>query len=58
MEPKYKSVFDLMRANDEARAYYEKLPDYVREQIGTRARSVNTYSGLRDYAENLLKGDG
>ena len=57
MEPKYRSIFDLMRANDEARSYYEKLPDYVREQIGTRANSVNTYAGLRDYAENLLRGD-
>lgn len=58
MEPKYRNMFDLMRANDEARAYYEKLPDYVREQIFTRSNSVNTYAGLRDYAENLLRGDG
>lgn len=57
MEPKYRSMFDLMRADDEARAYYEKLPDYVREQISTRASSVNSFSGLRDYAENLLRGD-
>ncbi len=58
MEQKYESMHVMLRENPDAKSYFDKLPDYVREQIGTRANSVNTYSGLRDYAENLLRGDG
>lgn len=57
MEPKYKNMYELMKGDPRAHAYFEKLPDYVREQIGTRADSVNSFSGLKDYAENLLRGD-
>lgn len=48
----------MFKQNSQAKAYFDALPDYVREQISTRADSVNSYSGLRDYAENLLRGDG
>lgn len=58
MEPKYKSMHAMFKQNSQAKAYFDALPDYVREQISTRADSVNSYSGLRDYAENLLRGDG
>lgn len=57
MEPKYKSMQAMFAQNAEAKKYYDALPDYVREQIATRADSVNSYSGLCDYAENLLRGD-
>ena len=41
----------------EAKRYFDSLPDYVRDQISSRADSVNTFAGLRDYADNLLRGD-
>ena len=57
MEQRYSSMYAMLEQEPEAKRYFESLPDYVRAQIGTRADSVNTYSGLRDYAENLLRGD-
>lgn len=57
MEQRYSGMYAMFEQEPEAKRYFESLPDYVREQIGTRADSVNTYSGLRDYAENLLRGD-
>jgi len=57
MEQRYSSMYTMLEQEPEAKRYFEGLPDYVQEQIGTRAESVNTYSGLRDYAENLLRGD-
>lgn len=57
METSYDCLHDLLKANHEAYHYFASLPQYVRESIASRAESVNTYSGLRDYAENLLRGD-
>lgn len=57
MEPKYESMYVMFEKDPDAKRYFDSLPDYVREQISTRADSVNSYSGLRDYAENLLRGD-
>lgn len=57
MERKYQSMHTMFEKNAEAKKYFDALPDYVRDQISTRADSVNSYSGLRDYAENLLRGD-
>ncbi len=57
MEQKHNNLNELINSDPQAREYFLELPQYVRDQIGTRADSVNTYSGLRDYAENLLRGD-
>ena len=57
MEQKHNNLNELINADPQAREYFFELPQYVRDKIGTRADSVNTYSGLRDYAENLLRGD-
>mgnify|MGYP006917873557 CR=1 FL=1 len=54
---KYDSLFTLVDQNAEARQYFDKLPDYVRDQISQRAQSVNSLDSLQDYAENLLRGD-
>lgn len=53
----YPNMYDLFQNDREAKNYFDKLPDYVREQISTRADHVNSYASLRDYAENLLRGD-
>ena len=57
MEPEYSSMYALFEQDAEAKRYFDSLPDYVRDQISSRADSVNTFAGLRDYADNLLRGD-
>lgn len=55
---KYPDVDALIKNEPEAKEYYDRLPDYVQEQIRTRSGHVNSYASLRDYAENLTRGDG
>ena len=57
MMRKYPDMYELLKSEPEAKQYYDKLPDYVRDQISTRAGGVNSFESLRDYAENLLRGD-
>lgn len=53
----YRDLNILLRSEPEARRYFDTLPDYAREQISTRAESVNSFASLKDYAQNLLRGD-
>lgn len=57
MPKKYTDLYTLMEQDAEAKSYYASLPDYVQEQISTRAGHVNSLASLQDYAENLLRGD-
>lgn len=57
MSARYRDLQSLIAQDSNARQYYDSLPDYVRDQIGTRADSVNSIESLQDYAENLLRGD-
>ncbi len=57
MDNPYRSMYELMEKDADARGYFDALPDYVRDQISSRADNVNTFSDMRDYAENLLRGD-
>ena len=54
---KYPDLYALLEDAPEAKQYFEKLPDYVKDQISTRAEGVNSFESLKDYAENLLRGD-
>jgi len=54
---KYSNVFELIKSNSEANKFYNSLPDYVKEQIQTRADSVNSFESLQHYAENITQGD-
>ena len=54
----YRDLFALLRDDPEAKRYFDTLPDYVRDQIGTRAEGVNSFASLKDYAQNLTRGDG
>lgn len=54
---KYYDMYELFKIDQNAKQYFDKLPIYVREQISTRANGVNTFENLKDYAENLLRGD-
>lgn len=53
----YNDMYDLFQNDKSAKQYFDKLPDYVREQISTRANGVRSMESLKDYAENLLRGD-
>ena len=57
MSKKYPDVHALIAAEPMAKRYYDTLPDYVRDQINTRADSVNSIESLKDYAQNLTRGD-
>ena len=54
---KYPDIYALMEREPEAKRYFNTLPAYVRDQICTRADSVNSLASLKDYAENLTRGD-
>lgn len=55
---KYPDLNALLQSEPEAKRYFETLPDYAREHISTRADSVNSFESLKDYAENVLRGEG
>ena len=57
MTLKYPDMYALLADEPEAQAYFDTLPDYIREQMETRAQGVNSLESLKDYAENLLRGD-
>lgn len=58
MSKTYESLSHLLQADSKARAFYDSLPEYVREQIKTRGQSVNSLESLSDYADNLTRGEG
>lgn len=53
----YPDLESLLRSEPEAKHYFDTLPDYAREQISTRSENVNSFASLKDYAQNLLRGD-
>ena len=53
----YSDLNALLRSDPDARHYFDTRPDYAGEQISTRAGSVNSFASLKDYAQNLLRGD-
>ena len=54
---KYDGLQSLILHDADARQYYNELPDYVRKMIDSRDHNVNSFDSLKDYAENLLRGD-
>ena len=52
----YSNLNTLLHSDSEAKHYFETLPDYAREQISSRFYGVNSLAGLKDYAQNLLRG--
>lgn len=54
---KYPNLNKLIESDSEAKQYFDSLPDYVRDHISTHNGGVNSFESLRDYAENLLRGD-
>ena len=58
MEKKFRDMYDLIEHDSKAKAYFDKLPEYARDQMSTRANNVKKFSELKNYAENLTRGDG
>lgn len=54
---KYPDLQALLQSEPEAKQYFDTLPDYAREHISSRAGGVNSFESLKDYAENILRGD-
>ena len=63
----YSDLNTLLHSEPEAKRYFadgalgpvyaDTLPGYAKEQIQTRSGSVNSFDSLKDYAENILRGD-
>ena len=53
----YQDLAELRSKEKEADQYFNDLSDYVQEHIASRSGSINSFENLRDYAENLLRGD-
>ena len=54
----YRDLDALLQNDPNAKHYFDTLPDYVREQIRTRSSGVNSFASLKDFAQNLTRGDG
>ena len=57
MPKKYSGLNSLLNEDQQAREYFDSLPDYVQGTIAERSGHINSLESLRDYAENLLRGD-
>ena len=53
----YPNLNALLHSEPDAKRYFDTLPDYAREHISTRAGNVNSFASLKNYAQNLLRGD-
>lgn len=54
---KYPNLSVLLQNDPAAQKYFNTLPDYVQSQIRTRPGGVNSLESLKDYAQNLTRGD-
>lgn len=55
---KYRDLDALLAADKKAKALFDKIPQYAKDQIMARAESVNSVESLSDYIDNILRGDG
>lgn len=57
MTQKYPDLNALLQDDAGAQQYFDELPGYVREQMQSRAKNINSFASLQDYAQNLTRGD-
>ena len=53
----YQNLTEMLALNTAAHAYFDDLPDYVREMITSRGNNLHSCEELQGYAEKLLRGD-
>ena len=54
---RYHNLTELLAVNHTAHAYFDGLPDYIRQMIVARGEHVHSPDELQSYAEKLLRGD-
>ena len=52
----YPDLYELLRRDEEARAYFASLPEYARTSINDRPGKINSLESLKAYADNFLRG--
>lgn len=57
MAEKYSDLYALLSENKQARDYFNQLPEYVCAQIEERAFGIDSLESMRNYADNLTRGD-
>ncbi|MDR2908856.1 MAG: hypothetical protein LBU86_03095 [Oscillospiraceae bacterium] len=55
--PKTSGLDRLLNASTDAKAYFNSLPEYVREIILSRRQSIQNEDDLRGYGDKLTMGD-
>lgn len=58
MKPKPEGLQNLLRECSDADEFFSSLPAYVQESIVDRGNNIKTERDLKNFAENLLRGDG
>lgn len=58
MEQQYQNLGELLKNEPEVYDYFTSLPVYARSMIARRSGNVHSYEELRNYADNVLRGDG
>lgn len=54
---RYHNLTEMLALNCSAHAYFDDLPDYVRDMITSRGDNLHSCAELQGYAEKLLQGD-
>ena len=54
---RYHNLTEMLAVNHTAHAYFDSLPDYIRQMITERGSNVHTADELQAYADKLLRGD-
>ena len=54
---KYDTLDTLLAYDQQAKEYFNSLPDYVQETMWSRAKGINSFESMCHYADNLTKGD-
>ena len=54
---KYQNLDALLAGDKKAKALFDQIPQYAKDQIMARGESVNSVESLSDYIDNVLRGD-
>ena len=54
---RYHNLTEMLAVNHTAHAYFDSLPDYIRQMITERGSNVHPADELQAYADKLLRGD-
>lgn len=54
----YPDLYALLYSDPEARQRFETLPAHTRGQIKTHASNSSVLDSLKDFSENVTRGEG